>query len=99
MYQFEDLDAVHSALQLLMKREPPLVAVLPRQPGTKEVRYAHLLSGELQLSAAESHEEKPVAAKSAEFQRIAHLEEQVATLQNDIATLKEQFASFRKQFE
>jgi uncharacterized protein YceH (UPF0502 family) len=99
MYQFEDLDGVHAALQLLMKREPPLVVVLPRQPGTKEVRYAHLLSGEVQVAGSESHEEKSLAAKSAEFERVADLEEQVATLRNDIASLKEQFASFRKQFE
>ena len=99
MYQFEDLDGVHSALQLLMKREPPLVAVLPRQPGTKEVRYAHLLAGEVKTQTQEVHEEGPVAAKSAESERVARLEDEVATLQTEIASLKEQFASFRKQFE
>src|SRR6516162_9437780 len=45
MYTFEDLEAVHSALHHLMRREPPLAKVLPRQPGTKESRYVHLLSG------------------------------------------------------
>src|SRR5204863_1716593 len=44
MYAFEDLESVHNALNLLAKREPPLVRVLPRQPGTKESRYVHLLS-------------------------------------------------------
>jgi uncharacterized protein len=48
MHHFEDLDAVSSTLQRLMQREPPLVTVLPRQPGTKESRYAHLLSGEVE---------------------------------------------------
>src|SRR5262245_32920109 len=43
MHPFEDLESVHSALQRLSKREPPLVTVLPRQPGTKEARYAHLM--------------------------------------------------------
>ena len=43
MHLFEDLESVHFALQRLAKREPPLVTVLPRQPGTKEARYAHLL--------------------------------------------------------
>jgi uncharacterized protein YceH (UPF0502 family) len=99
MYQFEDLDAVHSALQLLMKRDPPLVAVLPRQPGTKEVRYAHLLCGEIRPQNSENHLEKPVTPKSAEFERLRRLEDEVATLQTDIASLKEQFANFRKQFE
>src|SRR6201998_1471475 len=43
MHAFEDLQSVHSALSRLEKREPPLVTILPRQPGTKEARYAHLL--------------------------------------------------------
>src|SRR5262252_11005800 len=46
MYSFEDLEAVHSALNHLMRRDPPLVKVLPRQPGTKESRFMHLLSGD-----------------------------------------------------
>ena len=45
MYRFEELEDVHAALDRLSQREPPLVAVLPRQPGTKESRYMHLLSG------------------------------------------------------
>src|SRR5271168_5298526 len=47
MYRFEELEDVLSALQRLMQREPSLVTALPRQPGTKEIRYAHLLSGEI----------------------------------------------------
>src|SRR6201988_4999790 len=46
MYAFEDLEAVHAALNLLIRREPPLVKVLPRQAGTKESRFMHLLSGD-----------------------------------------------------
>src|SRR6516162_2520032 len=52
MYAFEDLDAVHSALNLLMRREPPLVKVLPRQAGTKESRFMHLLSGDAEQEGA-----------------------------------------------
>lgn len=44
LYQFEDLNAVHSALNLLMNRQPSLVKILPRQPGTKEARYTQLLT-------------------------------------------------------
>src|SRR5580765_1837602 len=46
MYAFEDLEAVHAALNLLIRREPAIVKVLPRQPGTKESRYMHLLAGD-----------------------------------------------------
>jgi uncharacterized protein YceH (UPF0502 family) len=45
LHRFDEIGEVLSGLQKLMEREPPLVAVLPRQPGTKESRYAHLLSG------------------------------------------------------
>ena len=45
MHRFEEIGDVLAGLQKLMEREPALVAVLPRQPGTKESRYAHLLSG------------------------------------------------------
>ena len=42
MYRFEGLEDVHGALDRLSQRQPPLVAVLPRQPGTKESRYMQL---------------------------------------------------------
>jgi hypothetical protein len=44
---FDDLESVLSTLQRLMRREPPLVKILPRQPGTKESRYAQLLSSDV----------------------------------------------------
>src|SRR5712664_2440909 len=99
MHPFEDLSAVQSSLQHLMKREPPLVKVLPRQPGTKEARYAHLLSGDV-----ESFEPKPdvvagATTISAGGERIAQLEEEIASLRKEIADLRQQFAQFRKQFE
>jgi uncharacterized protein YceH (UPF0502 family) len=46
MYHFEALDDVVSTLDRLSQREPPLAAILARQPGTKESRYMHLFSGE-----------------------------------------------------
>src|ERR1700758_222803 len=48
MHRFEEITDVTGGLQKLMDREPPLVAVLPRQPGTKESRYAHLLCGKIE---------------------------------------------------
>src|SRR3984957_12761290 len=46
MYRFEALDDVVSTLDRLAQREPALVAILPRQPGTKESRYMHLFAGD-----------------------------------------------------
>ena len=99
MHKFDDLGIVHSTLQRLMKREPPLVAVLPRQPGTKEARYAHLLSGDVQSAPQDSGVGVAVTIGTNSTERIARLESQVEYLQTEITDLKQQFASFRKQFE
>jgi uncharacterized protein YceH (UPF0502 family) len=99
MHKFDDLGIVHSTLQRLMKREPPLVKVLPRQTGTKEARYAHLLSGDIELAPADSAAGVTVTTSASFGERIARLEDQVASLQTEIADLRQQFAAFRKQFE
>jgi hypothetical protein len=99
MHKFDDLGIAQSTLQRLMKREPPLVKVLPRQPGTKEARYAHLLSGDVELPPQESAAGVASHGSSAGGDRIARLEDQVETLLKEIAELKQQFAAFRKQFE
>jgi hypothetical protein len=99
MHRFEDLDAVQSSLQKLMQREPPLAAVLPRQPGTKESRYAHLLSGEVEAGELPSPRTVSPSNSSADEERISRLEGVVASLQNDVSQLKQQLAEFRKQFE
>jgi uncharacterized protein len=51
MHPFEDLTQVQSTLQRLAQREPPLLTMLARQPGTKEARYAHLMSGKVTREA------------------------------------------------
>jgi uncharacterized protein YceH (UPF0502 family) len=97
MYQFEHLDDVLSGLQQLMRREPPLAKALGRRPGTKEIRYAHLLSGDVE--AWEPPTETASSSASADAERLIQLEEQVATLRNEVAELRQQMADFRKQFE
>ncbi len=99
MHTFDDLGIVQSTLQRLMKREPPLVKLLPRQPGTKEARYAHLLCGELESWQHETQAEPVVISGPSMGQQIARLESDIATLQKEIADLKQQFANFKKQFE
>src|SRR5947199_7164993 len=92
MHPFDDLSAVQSSLQHLMKREPPLVKVLPRQPGTKECRYVHLLSGDVVLTVPEPGAQVHAADGSADGDRVRKLEEEIAALKNEVADLKEQFA-------
>ena len=102
MHPFEDLSVVHSTLKHLMEREPPLVMLLPRQPGTKEARYAHLLSGQPQIQQAEPIQpemELVVSNRLVDAERVARLETEVADLQQEVADLKRQLAEFRKQFE
>lgn len=101
MHRFDDLDQVQFALQKLMQREPPLAVVLPRQPGTKEARYAHLMSGDIDVSAMASA--PPIAtaslAHSADDERVHRLEEEVAELRSKLDELQRLFAEFRAQFQ
>jgi len=101
MYEFEDLDAVHAALNLLMRREPPLVKVLPRHPGTKESRFVHLLSGDIVSGAAPQGEARSATevVATGQTERITQLEVEVTELRRELETLREQFASFQKQFQ
>jgi uncharacterized protein YceH (UPF0502 family) len=98
MHRFEGLDEVQTALQRLIDRDPPLVTVLPRQPGTKESRYAQLLSGEVEAwHAPAGAAPVEVHTDSDTSQRVSHLEDQVAELRAELATLKEKLDTLVKQ--
>jgi len=92
MHRFDELSDVLGGLQKLMEREPPLAAILPRQPGTKESRYAHLLSGpveSLSAPAAEFAVAQYDGAQDPAFEgRIAQLEATVAELRQEVAALR-----------
>ena len=105
MYHFETLDDVISTLDRLAQRDPALVAILPRQPGTKESRYTHLFSGEPHLSDAAGTADvarapSPAnAGSNAAPDRLATLEEEVSRLRHELSDVQQQLATFRKQFE
>lgn len=100
MHRFETLDDVQSALQKLMEREPPLVRVLPRQPGTKESRYMHLFSGDAGIPAVTDVASPSfVADRNGDGLRIAALEGEVGRLRQEVEELRQQFADFRDQFK
>lgn len=94
LHAFDDLDAVESSLNRLIEWQPePLVARLPRVPGTREARYAHLLAGPVETVASEP----ALPARSAG--RVEDLESQLAALRQEVDDLKRQFVQFRQQFE
>ena len=99
MHRFDEISEVLAGLQKLTEREPSLVAVLPRQPGTKESRYAHLLSGDIGTFEIAPKEEASTRSSSPASDRMTRLENDITSLQREIADLKQQFAAFRKQFE
>ncbi len=96
MHHFSDLDEVHSVLERLQNLNPPLATQLPRLPGTKEPRYAHLLSGPVHVSEPAAFSESGPARRD---DRVSQLETEIARLREAVETLQQQFSDFRKQFE
>jgi uncharacterized protein YceH (UPF0502 family) len=102
LHDFSGLEEVETALADLADREDgPYVARLPRQPGRREARYAHLLCGEVETAEADvaPPAEPARRAVQAENERLAALEEQVSSIRTELDGLKEQFEQFRHQFE
>ena len=97
IFRFDDLADVHSTLQRLAERDPPLAKMLARQPGTKEARYVHLMTD----NAAWDTAQPPTTDSGAlaESEQIAILGEAVARLEREVETLKKEFTDFRKQFQ
>jgi uncharacterized protein YceH (UPF0502 family) len=94
LHRFEEIADVLAAIQKLMERTPPLAAVLPRQPGTKESRYAHLLSGGIESIAAA----EPAFARRDAENDSGH-EERIAQLETTVADLCQQLAALRQKID
>ena len=112
MHRFEGLDEVESTLQRLIEREPSLVRILPRQPGTKESRYMHLFSEDVGSAEAAPTKSEPLSESRASTaaaggnERISRTEDDVTRFHTELSELKrvvddlrQEFASFKKQFE
>ena len=82
-----------------MDRDPSLVRVLPRQPGTKESRYVHLFAGDNFPPIMAEPANSRVRAESSGEQRIANLEADIAMLKRDFQELKRQLSEFTEQFK
>lgn len=99
LHRFDDLGEVQSTLQRMMESMPPLagplVKMLPRQPGTKESRYVHLLTGDVETLEPAASAGAPVPPASADSERILKLESQVEALQRELAFLRQELAQLR----
>jgi len=89
LHEFESIEEVQEILERLASNEPPYIVQLPRRPGQKEARYAHLLAGETDLSEDEADE--PSAKPS------GALEVRVAKLETELAELREAFDKLMKE--
>jgi uncharacterized protein len=101
-YEFPGLEEVEATLNALISKEPePMVVRLTRQPGQKDVRYVHLLSGppspEL-LMEVETHSRTSQPRRS-ESDKVEKLEQEFEGLKEEFRLLQQQFEEFKKQFE
>lgn len=96
LYEFSGLGEVNDTLDALAKKDEPLVVKLERQPGQKEARFAHLLSGEV---ASYTPPERSVSRSPAGNERIENLEREMENLKSEFNSFRESFEEFKKQFE
>jgi len=99
LHEFAGLEEVEQTLNGLISHDEPLVVRLPRQSGQKEVRFVHLLSGDVNVETyTEPERSAPVTRRSGNEQ-IEKLEQKVDALTNEVEQLRKQFEEFRKQFD
>jgi uncharacterized protein len=102
MHEFASLEETEASLGALIARTPePLAVKLPRQAGMKEQRYAHLLSGEVQVASPVTAQapEAAAAVTGAGEERLAKLEGESAALRAEVAELRRQLSELRSQLE
>ncbi|HEY6189290.1 MAG TPA: YceH family protein [Pyrinomonadaceae bacterium] len=103
LYDFSSLDEVEDTLTSLIEKEPQALALkLARQSGQKEIRYAHLLAGDISAdyqSASFEQEQRPAGKAAAEPGRLHALEQEVETLRAELGGLRREFEEFKKQFD
>jgi len=87
--KFHDVHEVEATLEHLMRRDDgPFVTKLPREPGKRESRFAHLFCGEPELQENAAPAVAPAAGPVADSGRIEQLEQVVRRLQDEVAELR-----------
>jgi uncharacterized protein YceH (UPF0502 family) len=95
-YDFKDLAEVDDTLKRLIENEQgPMIVMIPRQPGQKEARYAHLLSGEIKVDEIQFSG----GLQATPVTQLTGIEEEIEALRRNIQELRDEFYEFKKQFE
>jgi uncharacterized protein YceH (UPF0502 family) len=90
MHEFESIEEVQEVLERLSSPEMPFLLQLPRRPGQKEARYAHLLGGTPVINDEDDADEPSGRVSSA-------LEARVIKLENELAALRAEFDKLMKE--
>jgi uncharacterized protein YceH (UPF0502 family) len=102
MAPLDSLASAEEAIRALMEHDPPLVLKLAREPGRKESRYMHLLSGEIgsspqsaastsSVSGASGASAAPAVEQGEHDTTVAELKEEVARIRAELEELKREF--------
>lgn len=86
--RFQDDEELRHTLTRLAQRDPALVVQLPRAPGQREERWAHLLCGPVDLAALQAASQQQQASVAADATLLATLEARVAALETRLAELE-----------
>lgn len=90
LHEFESIEEVQEVLERLSTPEMPFLMQLPRRPGQKEVRYAHLLCGTPDVNDDDFADDTPGRAHGG-------LESRVVKLETELAELREAFDKLMKE--
>jgi uncharacterized protein YceH (UPF0502 family) len=90
LYEFETIEEVQEVLEKLADPAMPYVIQLPRRPGQKEARYAHLLSGVPEINDDDFADDLPIRSSSG-------LEARLEKVEQELAELKEAFDKLMKE--
>jgi len=101
LYNFDTVEEVDDTLQKLIDNDIQSLALrLPRQPGMKESRYAHLLAGPIDISEFEAAQETPSPSREpSTSEKFSRLQEEVIALRQELDQLRQEFQEFKRQFE
>lgn len=98
MYDFQDLEEVEATLlDLATRKDGPFTAEIPRQPGQRERRFMHLLSGDKIPEHVAASDDKPFGDETSE--RVTALEDEVSLLKNELRELRDHLVQLLSRCE